>query len=518
MAEITKGVRAFTLGTALSRIFGLVREMVFAFLYGASKSTDAFQAAFRILDLLRDLFSETTLSSAIVPILTEQKEKGKLNMNLLASNIFNILLIGVGIITVLGMVFSPYIVSVIAFGFGKTPGKLGLTAQLTTIIFPFLLFIAFAAWAMSYLNTENEFFVPSVAPAFFNIFSIIVPIILYTYLVNHNIDPIFGMAYGVIAGGLMQFLIQVPTLFKKGFYYKPYLNFKDHEFKRVFLLFIPVALGLAGSRINVMVDTIMVSALEERSMTWLHYAFRIMHLPMGLFGIAVGTVALPVLSKLVVENNLSELKKTFFDSVKLVLFLTLSTSIIIAFFSVPITRVIYERGKFTSSDTVASARALVFYVIGIPFASVLRNIAALFYAYKDARTPMFASLATVGVNIILNYILMRIMSYRGIALATSISAFVNLMILVRLLPQKIQDFEITGLIKYSVLLILASGIGGLVGITLNNFLLNQIGKGLIIQIFILLIGGIVAFAIFYYLCRLLRIEEAKEYAKKLFKR
>lgn len=515
MADITKGVRAFTIGTALSRIFGLVREMVFAFLYGASTSTDAFQAAFRILDLLRDLFSETTLSSATIPILTEEKKKGKLAQNLFASNTLNILIIVVGLVTILCMVFSPYLVQIIAFGFGRIPNKLALTAHLATIILPFLLFVALAAWAMAYLNTENEFFIPSAAPAFFNILSIATPILLYSYLSKKGTDPIFGMAYGVIVGGLIQFFIQVPSLKRKGFGYKPYLNFKDPTFKKVASLFIPVALGLAGSRLNVLVDTIMVSFLEEKSMTWLHYAFRIMHLPMGLFGIAVGAVALPTLAGLVVERKLSELRQTLFDSIKLVLFLTVTSSVLLIFFSIPITRILYERGRFTPSDTGATAQALVFYCLGIPFAAVLRNITAAFYAFKDSKTPMYASLFTVGINVVLNYILMRIMSYRGIALATSISAFINCVILLKLLPNKIGRFEILNFVKYFILLVLATCLAGLAGIYLHNLIINQTGKTLVYQLIVLLFSGMVSLSVLYLISTLLKLKEVKNYIRDL---
>ena len=218
MPDITRGIRAFTIGTAISRVLGLIRESVFAYLFGAGMSTDAFNAAFRIPNLFRDLFAETALSAAFIPVLTSAREKGKDKQNLLASNVFNIMFIIVGIIVVLGIVFAPFIVKIVAFGFGTIPNKLELTAVLTSIIFPFLLFIAFAAWAMGYLNTEQEFFIPSLAPAFFNVFSIATPVILFAYLVNRGIEPIFGMAIGVTLGGLMQFAIQVPRLYKKGFY------------------------------------------------------------------------------------------------------------------------------------------------------------------------------------------------------------------------------------------------------------------------------------------------------------
>ncbi len=518
MPDITKGVRAFTLGTAISRVLGLIRESVFAYLYGAGMSTDAFNAAFRIPNLFRDLFAETALSAAFIPVLSAEKQKGKDQQNLLASNVFNIMLIAVGVIVVLGIIFSPYIVKVITYGFGAVPNKLSLTAQLTSIIFPFLLFIALAAWTMGYLNTEKEFFIPSLAPAFFNVFSIAVPIILYAYFVKKGIDPIFAMAIGVLLGGLMQFCIQLPRLFKKGFHYKFYLNLSDPNFKKILALFVPVAIGLAASRINVTVDLILISFLQERSMTWLNYAFRIMHLPLGLFGIAVGTVALPTISTLVAQKKYEEVKSTLFDSLKLVFFLTVSTSIIIAFLSYPITRIIYERGRFTPFDTYATMQALILYIIGVPFAAAIRNIAAVFYAHKDSKTPMYASFAAVGINITLNLILMRIIGYRAFPLSTTISSLVNVLILFYFLPAKIGPFTFKPIIKYFFLLVIAASIGGFSGMILYQSLTSSLGNLFLQQVLSLLISGCISLIIFYVICLLLGLSEAKEYIKRLTKR
>ncbi|MGQ9663908.1 MAG: murein biosynthesis integral membrane protein MurJ [bacterium] len=518
MADITKGVRSFTLGTAISRVTGLFREMIFAFLYGANTATDAFQASFRLLDLLRDLFAETTLSSAIIPILTEEKAKGKHRQNILASNIFNLLLIVVGIITLLSMLLAPYLVRIIVFGFANTPGKLDLTLQLAVIIMPFLLFIAFAAWAMSYLNTENRFFIPAVAPAWFNVFSIITPVLLYAYFVNRGINPIFGMAFGVLVGGAMQFFIQIPALIKNGFHYYFCFNIRDPALKKVILLFLPVAIGLAGSRINVMVDTIMVSFLEERSMTWLHYAFRIMHLPLGLFGIAVGAVALPSLSKLVVENNLIELRKTLIDSLKLVFLLTIFCSVFIIFFSTLLTEIIYQRGRFSTFDTTATASALIFYIIGVPFTAGLRNVAAAFYAFKDSKTPMYVSLAMVGANVVLNYVLMRLMSYRGIALATSISAFLNFVILMSILPKKVGNVEIRELVKYIISITVCAILSSFLGFILYRYLAGFFSFGTFLKIIIIIVIGFLVLFIFYMLCLLSKISDAVKFLRRFIKR
>jgi putative peptidoglycan lipid II flippase len=518
MVDIARGVRSFTIGTAISRVMGLVRESVFAFLFGAGRSMDAFNAAFRIPNLLRDLFAETSLSAAFVPVLTEQKGKGKDSENLIASNIFNTLLLVVGVVSIVGIFISPFLAKVIAPGFGKIPNKLSLTGSLTAIIFPFLLFVALAAWAMSYLNTEGEFFIPSLAPAFFNVFSIAVPYALFTYYTHRGGNPIYGAAIGVTVGGLMQFAVQGPSLFRKGFKYKSYINFRDPAFKKVMVLFIPVAIGLSGSRINVFVNTVLVSFLEERSLSWLNYAFRIMHLPLGLFGIAVGTVALPTFSKFAAEGNLEEIRKTLFDSLKMVFFLTVPTSIIIAFLSIPITSIIYQHGKFTAFDTSATAQALILYIIGIPFMSGLRNVAAVFYAYKEAKYPMYASFASIGVNIILNITLMWVIGFRAFPLSTTISALVNIAILFAFLPRRIGRFEMMPIVSYFMALALTSALGGLGAWILNGLLLKITGISFLATVLRFVFCGAAAVVIFYVACLVLGIEEAREYLRRFTRR
>ena len=518
MADITKGVRAFTIGTAISRVFGLVRESVFAYLYGAGRSTDAFVAAFRIPNLLRDLFAETALSAAFVPVLTGEKQKGKEQQNLLASNIFNILLIVVGTIVLLGIVFAPYLVKIIAFGFGNVPDKQALTTSLAVIMFPFLLFVALAAWAMGYLNTEREFFTPSVAPAFLNIISIAIPLLSYSYFISRGTDPIYAMAYGILIGGLLQFLIQGPILFARGFHYKLYVNFRDPALRKILILFVPVALGLAASRINVAVDTFLISFLEERSMTWLNYAFRVMHLPLGLFGVAVGTVALPTISQHVAEKKFDAARSTLFDSLHLVLFLTVTTSVIIAILAHPITSLIYERGQFTPFDTNATTQALILYIVGVPFIACIRNVAAVFYAYHDARTPMYASFIAVGLHVVLSLVLMRIIGFRAFPLATTVSSFVNLWILMHKLPAKIGKYELSPLVDYFMRLLIASIVGGFAGILLNRLLTNILGITLLLQVLNLALSGGLAIAVCYAACLLMGVTEARDYIKRLLRR
>jgi len=518
MEDIARGVRSFTIGTTVSRILGLAREMVFAFLFGSSRSTDAFNAAFRIPNLLRDLFAETALSAAFVPVLTEQKARGKHQENLLASNIFNTLFLVVGFITILGMIFARPVASVIAVGFGNIPDKLSLTASLTFITFPFLLFVSLAAWAMSYHNTEGSFFVPSVAPAFFNVFSIAVPLALFGWYTARGGDPIFGAALGVTIGGLMQFLIQVPGVLRHGYRYRFYLNWRDPEFRRVMALFVPVAIGLAGSRINVAVNTILVSFLEERSLTWLNYAYRIMHLPLGLFGIAVGTVALPRFSRLVMENKIEELHSTLKDSLRMVFFLTVPSSILIAFFSYQITRLIYQHGQFTSADTLAVSRALILYTLGIPFISALRNVASVFYAHKDSLRPMYASFFSIGLNIVMNLALMKPVGFLAFPLSATVASVVNVLILVRWLPKKIGPVEFQTIYAYFIKLAGASAAAGFAGIVVFRALSSQLGASFFPVLILTITCGVFSLLIFYAACRLLKIREVDAFLRRFLRR
>jgi len=518
MEDISRGVRSFTIGTALSRITGLVRETVIAGLYGAGFAVDAYNVAFRIPNLLRDLFAETALSAAFVPVLTAEKAKGQEAQNRLASNIFNVLFVVTGAVSLAGFLLAPWLAKVIAFGFGKVPGKLDLTTQLTAILFPFLLFISLAAWAMSYLNTEKSFFVPSVAPAVFSLFSILFPVLTYGWYTARGRDPIFGLTVGVLVGGLMQFLVQVPSVWRRGFRWRPVLSFRDPGFRRVMALFIPVAIGLAGTRINVLVNTILVTPLAQGSVSWLSYAFRIMHLPLGLFGIAVGTVALPSLSKMVLENDMPAVKSTLSDSLKMVLFLTVPTSALICGLAVPVTRAIYQRGHFTAADTLATAAALVLYVLGIPFASALRNVAAVFYAYKDAKSPMYASFASIALNLVLNVSLMGVLGYLAFPLSTSLAAVLNVVLLYALLPRKIGPTDHGALRSYGARLAVASAAAGGAAWAANRIIAGRIGVSFLATAGGIVAGGAIGLAVFFLASRLLGLTETRDFLRRFLRK
>ncbi len=514
MADIAKGVRSFTLGAALARVLGLVREVVINHLFGAGLANDAFRAAFRIPNLLRDLFAENALSSAFVPVLTEEKRKGPEAENRFASNVLNILLLVVGLVVVLGILFARPISGLIAHGFDKIPGKLLLTGQMTAVMFPFLLFIALAAWAMSVLNTNGSFFVPAVAPAVFNIFSFLTPLLLFAYLRGRGIDPILGAAIGVAAGGLMQFLVQVPALRRRGFRYTPVLSFRDPAFRRAMALFGPVAIGLSGSRLSFFVNTMLITGLPEKSLSWLESAYRVMHLPLGLFGIAIGTVALPSFSRFAAEGDVESIRSTLQDSLRMVLFLTIPTSILIAALAGPITSLLYVHGRFTAADGAASAGILVLYMLGVPFMSALRSLAAVFYAYKDAKTPMYASFAAVALTIALNLSLMGWLGIRAFPLSASISAAVNAGILFILLPRKTGSLHAGPLFLFFGRMILAGSMGAGAAYGLIRLGLEWLGAGRLSLFFLLAAAGAAGAGVFYAAALALGLTEVKGYVRR----
>ncbi len=516
--DLTHRVRSFTIGTMISRILGLVRDQVIAYLFGAGFATDAFNAAFRIPNTLRDLFAESGLSAAFIPTFSETLiTRGKEEAFRLASNIFNLICLTVGLLVALGMIFSNPITQILAMGFERVPDKIALTAFLTRIMFPFLLFIALAAWAMGILNTFNNFFLPAVAPAFFNIFSIVVPIVSYGLLVAQGYDPIIGVAVGVTIGGLFQFLIQLPSLIKQGFKYSIYLNFKDPGIKKILKLYLPISLGLAGSRINFLVNLLLISFLPtEGSLSWLNYAYRIMQLPLGLFGVAVGSVALPALTQKVTEGKMDEVRTTLNESMKLVFLLTIPITVIIAFLATPVSRLIYQWGRFTESDTAYVAQALLLYILSIPFASAIKVVAALFYSMRDARTPMYASLASVVLNIILNILLMGRLEFRAFPLAFTVATVSNLIILLYAIKFKKAGLDLALLTRSFFLITAISLPAGLCGFIYVFFLEKMIGLTLGPRIFEVLSGGLLSLLVLYLLTRVMGLDEVKILVKRLF--
>ena len=440
--SVARSTTLVSSATFVSRLFGLIREQVFAFFFGAGFATDAFVAAFRIPNLLRDLFAEGALSAAFVPVFTDYLvNKDKKEAFRLGNMVVNTLLVVLAAIVIVGIVATPFIVDLIAPGFDAVPGKSGLTALLARIMFPFLLLISLAAVAMGMLNSLRHFGVPAFAPVFLNL-----GMILAGFLICPLFEvPIIGMAIGVLLGGLGQWAFQLPSLRKEGYRYRPVLSFRDPGVRRIILLMTPAVLGLASTQVNIFVNTIIASFLSQASISYLNYSFRLMHFPLGVFGVAVATVTLPVVATFAAKKDIASVLSTCASSLKLVFFLTLPSIFFLCLAAKPTIAVLYQHGRFNFQDTIFTSQALLFYALGLFAYASVRVVAPVFYSLGDTKTPVKVSVLAVGVNIGLNLALMRPLGFKGLALATSFSAMVNMFTLLALLRRRIGPLDLADL-------------------------------------------------------------------------
>ncbi len=443
----------FSFSTVISRLLGLVREQVFSHYFGAGAVVDAFNAAFRIPNLLRDFFAEGALSAAYVPVFSQKlKNEGLQKAFALTSSVLSLLLILLGTISLIGMLLSPYLVRIIAPGFADTAGQAELTAEMTRIMFPFLLFVALAAAAMGTLNCFGRFGIPALAPAGFNLASIAAGIFFRGYFD----PPILVMAWGALVGGVLQLAIQWPQLYSLGFRFRFKVDLRDPAVGAIVRLMGPAAIGVAAAQLNIVIGTILASLLPTGSIAYLNYAFRLMHFPLGVFGVAVATVSLPKLSKDAAVGDRNELLASYISSCKIQSSLLLPSALFLFVGARPICALIYQHGLFGWQDTINAASALQAYSAGLLFFGMVRLSAQVFYAFKDTATPVKVSASAVAVNIGASLLLMRPLGFVGLALAPALAALFNLSVLNYLIGRKIGPPDYTALTAHVVKCLAAS--------------------------------------------------------------
>jgi putative peptidoglycan lipid II flippase len=456
-ASVARSAGIVSLAVMASRILGLVREVVFAKLFGASAShvTDAYVIAFRIPNLLRDLFAEGALSSAFVTVFSDYLvTKGEKEAFRLSNLVANALLLTLGILVALGIIFAPELVSLFAHGFQADPEKFALTVKMTQIMMPFILLVALAAQAMGLLNSRGYFGIPALSASFFNVGSIIgglfFAIIMtgrdFSHPINaileHPTEGIIGMAYGVLIGGFLQFAVQWPMLRRSGFRYRPILSFTDPGVRRVFKLMGPAVIGAAAVQINVLINSNFASSIPgDGAVSWLSYAFRLMQFPIGVFGVAIATATLPSISKSAALEDIKGFRKTIASSIRLTFLLTIPSAVGLIVLGRPIIALIYEGSKFNANDTTHTTSALACYAIGLAGYSAIKILAPAFYALKDARTPMLISLLSIAINFVMNWSLVGLLQERGLALSTSAVALLNFALLYFIMQKRINGIE-----------------------------------------------------------------------------
>jgi putative peptidoglycan lipid II flippase len=445
-----------------SRVLGLVRDQVLAYLFGAGGQMDAYNVAFRIPNLVRDLFAEGAMSAAFVPAFTRRLATGTRNQAWdLGNLVITALVLVTGALVVLGIAFASPITTAFAGSYAAIPGKLELTTQLTKVMFPFLVLVAVAAAFMGMLNALHRFFVPALSPALFNVGSIVCTVGLVPVMPVLGLPRIMAPAIGVLVGGIGQVAAQWPQLRGEGFRFRPRIDFSDPGLREVLILMGPGVIGLAAVQINVFVNTVLATGAGDGAASWLNYAFRLMYMPIGLFGVSIATAALPSLSQQAARNNHDEMRRTISHGLRLMLMLNVPATVGLVALATPIVGLIFEHGRFTPADTAATASALAFYAPGLIGYSAVKIAVPSFYALRESRTPVMVSVATVLVNVVLNVTLVRVMGFKGLALGTAAAAMFNAVTLLAMLSRRLDGLDGARIAATATRIAVAAAIMGL---------------------------------------------------------
>ncbi|MDB6082393.1 MAG: virulence factor MviN [Gammaproteobacteria bacterium] len=439
----TRAAGVIGLAVMCSRVLGLAREQICAALFGGGGAMDAFTAAFRIPNLLRDLFAEGALSTAFVTTFSKTiARSGDAAAWRLANKVATLTLIVLGTICVAGMVFSSQLVGALAPGFD--PQKAALTAQLTRIMFPFIVMVSMAALVMGMLNAKSVFGMPAMASSFFNIGSIVGGAALGAWI-DPNFGPraLIGLAIGTLCGGALQLAVQLPSLARLGYAYRPDFKWRDQGVTAILGLMGPSVIAASTTQFNVLVNSMFASTLGDGAIFWLAIAFRLMQLPLGLFGVALGTVTLPLLSRLAVAGQMEGFRAELARAMRLMFLLTVPSTVGLMMLAEPIISVLYQHGKFDAHEAAQAGGALRFYAIGLAGYAALKVLVNAFYALDRRKTPMFVSFVAVGLNLLFNWVFTFQLhwGHLGLAFSTGCVATCNFLVLYVLMYRQLGGLE-----------------------------------------------------------------------------
>lgn len=520
-AGATKAAGVVGLAVMCSRVLGLARDQIFATLFGAGDGTDAFLTAFRAPNLLRDLFAEGALSTAFVTTFSKKIAlEGDAAAWRLASKMGTLLLVFMGVVTLLGIALASPLIYILGGcflpggGFQAVPGKFELTVSLTRIMYPFILLVSLAALAMGMLNARKIFGAPAMASSFFNLGSIVGGV-----GIGWCIDPhfgwraLYGMACGTVLGGLLQLLVQMPSLRRAGYQFRFDFQWRDEGVRTILRLMGPAVIAASAVQINVAVNSSFAGGLGTGAATWLSNAFRLMQLPLGVFGVAIATVTLPLISQSVALGDTPAFRATLARALRLAFFLTAPAAIGLICLAGPIISLLYQHGKFTAQAAAQTAGALQFYAIGLTAYSGIKVLAPAFYALDARKTPMIVSFIAIGTNIVLNCIFTYWLGWghRGLAFSTSITATINFGLLYVLMRRRTQRMETSAFAAMFVRLAIAGMALAAVCMLGQRYLLADFSRAHLLAQCTRL-GTVIAAgaAVFFGACHLLRIEEMRD--------
>jgi putative peptidoglycan lipid II flippase len=432
------------LAVLCSRILGLIREQVFAGLFGAGRNLDAFLMAFRLPNLLRDLFAEGALSTAFITTFSKKiAVEGDQSAWRLGNKMATLTAVFMSAVTLLGIVFAPQLIDLLTWGHWS-PDKTALTILLTRIMWPFMLLVSLAALVMGMLNAKHIFGPPAMASSYFNLGSIIAGVAIGWWIDPHfGPRSLTGLAIGTLIGGAWQLIGQFPPLHRVGYKYRPDFQWRDEGVRTVLTLMGPAVIAASAVQVNVLINAGFAASLGDGPVSWLSIAFRLMQLPLGIFGVAIGTVTLPLVSKSAAVGNISEFRGILAHGMRLAFLLTIPSAIGLAMLASPIISVIYQHGRFTGEMTRQTAGALQFYAIGLVSYAALKVLTPAFYAIGKRNTPMFISFLAIGTNLFLNWLFTFRLGWghRGLAFSTSLVATINFLLLYALMRSHTRRLE-----------------------------------------------------------------------------
>lgn len=464
--EIVAATGIVGTATLLSRILGYLRDMVIAYFFGAGMATDAFFVAFRIPNTLRRLFGEGSLTVSFIPVFLEYlHHKEEKDWEDLVNGVSTLLTIVLAGLSVLGIIFSPWVIRVLAPGF-LDPEQFRLTVLMTRLVFPYLFFIGLVALSMGVLNALGHFAAPALAPALLNISMIGCAFLLF----QRFSPPIMALAFGVLVGGVAQLLFQIPFLVQKGVRFRPNFRFGSNPgIKRIGTLMIPAVVGTAVAQINIFVSQILASFLMKGSISFLYYAYRLIEFPLGIFVVALGTAALPSFSRLVVQDRFGEFTDAIGFGLRMVFFLAIPATVGLIVLRVPIVCLLFQRGEFDFLATLLTSQALLYYAVGLWAIAGVRIVAPAFFALQDMRSPVKVAILALVCNILFGLILMVPLKHSGLALANSLSAILNFLLLVGCLTRRVRAIDWTGIYRSLAKVSLASVMMGVIVYWVSHF-------------------------------------------------
>ena len=511
MSSIMRSFGVVALSTLCSRVLGLIRDVLMAAYFGAARTADVFYISFMIPNLFRRLVAEGALTISFIPVYTESLiHDGEDESMKLAQKVMTAQAIFLVAIITAGIVFTPQIMKLF-FGRNDSPEVLSLSVNLTQLMFPYLFFVGFVAFAMGYLNSHRHFFSPAIAPVLLNV-GMITGIVFISRLFK---NPIYGVAIGVLLGGFLQLAIQIPYMIKEGFVFKISVDFKHPGIRKIFRMLTPALFGIAIYQINTLVSNMLATMIPEGSVSYIYYTNRLTELVLGVFIVSIGNVILPEMSRLTALDDNVKFKKLFSDAVSSALFLAVPATAALIAAGIPVISVIFMHGKFNYNDVVLTYYSLVSASVGIIFVAALRITTPAFYAMKDTKTPVISAAVSLIVNVVAGYILMHTpLKHAGLTLANTISAIVQMGILLALLNKKTGGIDVkrilTSLMKFTI----ASAVMAALVVWIGSFADWKNGAMLIKCIFLMLIvsaGG----GVYFFMCYMLRSDEMLYFARRI---